>query len=123
MLQLVVVQQQQRAQHLSTADDGCYILERGCWSGEAGHCGGNGTARGGSGKLEQRPPVTFIFVPLTFYRRYVAVEFDSAGEGCVLQHHGKQRGDERLQGRQEHVQLVFIQTVFSLLREIRGARR
>lgn len=39
----------------------------------------------------------------------------SAGEGCVQEHHGKQGRDERLQGRQVGVQLMLIQTVFSLL--------
>lgn len=39
----------------------------------------------------------------------------SAGEGCVQEHHGEQGRDERLQGRQVGVQLVLIQTVFSLL--------
>lgn len=61
----------------------------------------------------------YVYVPLfgrpTLYCRYVSVEFGSAGEGCVLQHHGKQGRDERLQGWQEHVELVFIQTMFSLL--------
>lgn len=51
----------------------------------------------------------------TLYCRYVGVGLGSAGEGCVQEHHGKQGRDERLQGRQVGVQLVLIQTVFSLL--------
>lgn len=39
VLQLVVVEQQQGAQHLPAADDGCYILEGGGRPGEPGHCG------------------------------------------------------------------------------------
>lgn len=39
VLQLVVVEEQQGAQHLPAADDGGHILEGGSRPGEAGHCG------------------------------------------------------------------------------------
>lgn len=38
MLQLVVVEQQQCAQHLSAANDGCHVLEGRSWPREPGHC-------------------------------------------------------------------------------------
>lgn len=39
VLQLVVVEEQQGAQHLPAADDGGHILEGRSRPGEAGHCG------------------------------------------------------------------------------------
>lgn len=39
VLQLVVVEEQQGAQHLPAADDGGHVLEGGGRPGEAGHCG------------------------------------------------------------------------------------
>ena len=53
----------------------------------------------------------------TLYGGDVSVQLGSAGERRVLQNHRKQRRDQRLQGRQVHVQLVFIQAVLALMGE------
>lgn len=121
MLQLVVVEKQQCTQHLSAADDCRHILEGRRWPGESSHCRTGDTET--EYKLRECAALTIATSIChsracpTLYCRYISMEFGSAGEGCIQQHHSKQRRNERLQGRQKQVQLVFIQTMLSLLQK------
>lgn len=97
MLELVVVEKEQGTQHLPAADDGGHILEGGSRPWEASHYNGKYTLTATEHKAERRNQQAKVS-SCTFYCRYVSVEFGSAGEGRVLQHHSKKGRGQTLQG-------------------------
>lgn len=53
----------------------------------------------------------------TFYLWHFTMKLGFAGERGILQHECKERRDQGLQGRKIHVELMFIQPMFSFLKQ------
>lgn len=52
----------------------------------------------------------------TFDLGHFTVQLGFAGERCILEHYCKERWDQGLQGREVHVELMFVQPVLSFLK-------